>query len=140
MSIIRGGRTIDARADAARCARRAAVAMVWRRSGRRDSAPDRGSRPRGNLDAGKSAARLFADSCASCHHSARGLAKGRFRLTLYLFLQKRYASSSDSASALASYLQSVDVPLAAAPHAVKRPRSGARSARPPRPPMAVPNH
>jgi mono/diheme cytochrome c family protein len=61
-----------------------------------------------NLDQGKSAAKLFADGCATCHRSARGLAKGRFRLTLFLFLQKHYASSSGSAWALTSYLESVD--------------------------------
>src|ERR1700676_3205095 len=61
-----------------------------------------------NLDQGKSAAKLFADGCSSCHRSPRGLAKGRFKLTLYLFLKDHYASSADSASALASYLESVD--------------------------------
>lgn len=61
-----------------------------------------------NLDQGKSGARLFADSCATCHHSARGLTKGRFRLTLYLFLQEHYVSNSSSAWELASYLESVD--------------------------------
>ena len=87
-----------------------------------------------NLDAGKSGVRLFAESCTTCHRSARGLAKGRFRLTLYLFLQKHYASSSDSASALTSYLQSVDTPAAAAPRtAARHPRPGARSLRPPMP-------
>ncbi|WP_035647597.1 cytochrome c [Bradyrhizobium sp. ORS 285] len=91
-----------------------------------------------NLDAGKSGARLFADSCATCHRSARGLAKGRFRLTLYLFLQKHYTSSADSASALSSYLQSVDT-SAAAPvrkSSARRP-SDRREARPPRPPLPV---
>jgi len=63
-----------------------------------------------NLDQGKSAQKLFADSCATCHHSPRGLAKERFRLTLYLFLQKHYSSGSDSAWALTSYLESVDAP------------------------------
>ncbi|MGC2776991.1 MAG: cytochrome C, partial [Bradyrhizobium sp.] len=63
-----------------------------------------------DLDAGKSGARLFADSCAACHRSPRGLAKGRFRLTLYLFLQQHYTSSADAASALSTYLQSVDTP------------------------------
>jgi mono/diheme cytochrome c family protein len=92
-----------------------------------------------NLDAGKSGAKLFAESCATCHRSARGLAKGRFRLTLYLFLQKHYASGSDSASALTSYLQSVDTPAASAPHAAKHPRPAVRSSRPPRPPMPVVN-
>ena len=61
-----------------------------------------------NLDAGKSATRIFADNCASCHRSPRGLTKGRFRLTLYLFLQKHYVSGSSSAWALASYLESVE--------------------------------
>jgi mono/diheme cytochrome c family protein len=61
-----------------------------------------------NLDQGKSAAKLFADGCATCHRSARGLAKGRFSLTLFLFLQKHYASNSSSAWALTSYLESVD--------------------------------
>lgn len=61
-----------------------------------------------NLDQGKSAERLFGDGCATCHRSARGLAKGRFSLTLFLFLQKHYATSSGSAWALTSYLESVD--------------------------------
>jgi len=61
-----------------------------------------------NLDAGKSGPRLFADSCTACHHSARGLTKGRFRVTLYLFLQQHYASNSSSAWELSSYLESVD--------------------------------
>jgi mono/diheme cytochrome c family protein len=61
-----------------------------------------------NLDAGKSGGRLFADSCAACHHGARGLTKGRFRLTLYFFLQQHYATNSSSAWELASYLESVD--------------------------------
>lgn len=63
-----------------------------------------------NLDAGKSGARLFADSCATCHRSAKGLTKGRFRLTLYLYLQKHYAANATSAWALSSYLESVDSP------------------------------
>lgn len=61
-----------------------------------------------NLDQGKSAAKLFADSCATCHHSARGLAKGRFRLTLYVFLKDHYSTGSDTAWALASYLADLD--------------------------------
>jgi mono/diheme cytochrome c family protein len=61
-----------------------------------------------NLDQNKPAPKLFADSCATCHRSARGLAKGRFRLTLYMFLQDHYASNSSSAWALTNYLESVD--------------------------------
>jgi hypothetical protein len=96
-----------------------------------------------NIDQGKPAARLFADGCAACHRSARGLAKGRFRLTLYLFLQQHYASSSSSAWELTSYLESVDGP--------RRGRSGAGAAKrspaatttsrfPIRPPARVPGH
>jgi mono/diheme cytochrome c family protein len=62
-----------------------------------------------NLDAGKSAPKLFAESCSACHRSAKGLAKGRFSFTLYLYLQKHYASNSTSAWALTQYLESVDV-------------------------------
>jgi mono/diheme cytochrome c family protein len=61
-----------------------------------------------NLDEGKSGARLFADTCVTCHHRARGLTKGRFRLSLYLFLQQHYASNSSAAWELAAYLESVD--------------------------------
>ncbi|MBR0735442.1 hypothetical protein JQ581_00760 [Bradyrhizobium liaoningense] len=77
-----------------------------------------------NLDAGKSPARLFADGCATCHRSPRGLAKGRFTLTLSWFLKDHYATSSDSAKALAAYLQSVDEPppRAAAKPGAKQPR------------------
>ncbi|XUM21365.1 cytochrome C [Bradyrhizobium oligotrophicum S58] len=91
-----------------------------------------------NLDAGKSGARLFADSCATCHRSARGLAKGRFRLTLYLFLQKHYTSSDDAASALSTYLQSVDAPAAAPARRPPSRRAAYRGeTRPPRPPLPV---
>jgi len=89
-----------------------------------------------NIDQGKSATRLFADSCATCHHNPRGLAKGRFRLTLYMFLQQHYAANSNSAWALTSYLESVDTPPprgrsrtgAAKPHGPSR-----SSLRPPAP-------
>jgi hypothetical protein len=93
-----------------------------------------------NLDQGKSAAGLFADGCATCHRSPRGLAKGRFKLTLYLFLKDHYASSADSASALASYLVSVDSNQRGQPRAAAKsshPATGtARSSL--RPPAPVP--
>jgi hypothetical protein len=94
-----------------------------------------------NLDQGKSAARLFADGCTTCHHSARGLAKGRFSLTLFLFLQKHYASNSSSAWALTSYLESVDSAprgrsRAAAVKSSPAATSPSRSSM--RPPMPVP--
>ena len=91
-----------------------------------------------NIDQGKTATRLFSDSCATCHHNPRGLAKGRFRLTLYMFLQQHYAANSSSAWALTSYLESVDTP--------QRGRSRAGAAKPAhgpsrssvRPPAPVP--
>ncbi|MDA9421343.1 MULTISPECIES: hypothetical protein [Bradyrhizobium] len=81
-----------------------------------------------NLDAGKSPAKLFAEGCATCHRSPRGLAKGRFSLTLSWFLKDHYAASSDSAKALAAYLESVD---ASPPRGAAKP--GAKAPRPPKP-------
>jgi hypothetical protein len=87
-----------------------------------------------NLDRGKPAPKLFAESCASCHRSPRGLAKGRFHLTLYLFLQKHYSSGSSSAWALTSYLESIDSGKRVAPAA----KTGASRSRLLRPPAPVP--
>src|SRR6478672_2484066 len=93
-----------------------------------------------NLDQGKSGARLFADGCATCHRSASGLAKDRFSLTLFLFLQKHYASNSSSAWALTSYLESVDSVRRGPPRAAaaKPPPANSRSRSSLRPPMPVP--
>ena len=95
-----------------------------------------------NLDQGKPAARMFADSCATCHRSARGLAKGRFRLTLFLFLREHYASNSSSAWALTSYLESVDgAQHARSRDAAAKPSPPTRSSRSViRPPGTVPTH
>jgi mono/diheme cytochrome c family protein len=91
-----------------------------------------------NIDQGKSAPKLFADSCAACHRSARGLAKGRFRLTLYFFLQKHYASNATSAWELTSYLESVDVAKRGkSPAAAPKPSSARSSRSSLRPPMPV---
>ena len=83
-----------------------------------------------NLDAGKSPAKLFADGCATCHRSPRGLAKGRFTLTLSWFLKDHYSTSSDSAKALADYLVSVDTPP---PRAAAKPGAKTSKPRPPKP-------
>jgi mono/diheme cytochrome c family protein len=95
-----------------------------------------------NLDEGKSGPRLFADSCAACHHGARGLSKGRFRVTLYLFLQDHYASNSSSAWELASYLAAIDdVPKGrggAPKHAPAKLASKSGSSL--RPPAPIPQH
>ena len=99
-----------------------------------------------NLDAGKTAPKLFAESCVACHRSAKGLSKGRFSFTLYLYLQKHYASNSSSAWALTSYLESVDAAkraptrAAAAAPAQPAPRSSTWTAGSSlRPPASIPN-
>ena len=93
-----------------------------------------------DLDRGKPAQKLFAETCATCHRNPRGLAKGRFSLTLYMFLQQHYASSSGSAWELASYLNSVDsAKLGQTRAAVQSPRPAAGNAGTLlRPPMPVP--
>jgi hypothetical protein len=89
-----------------------------------------------NLDQGKSAPKLFAESCAACHRSPRGLAKGRFSLTLYMFLQKHYVSGSSSAWELASYLNSVDSAKRGEKRVATKPTGASRSSL--RPPAPVP--
>ncbi len=89
-----------------------------------------------NLDAGKSPEKLFADGCATCHRSPRGLAKGRFSLTLSWFLKDHYVAGSDTAKALAAYLVSVDTPpprAAAKPGAKPGAKPSKSAPRPPKP-------
>jgi mono/diheme cytochrome c family protein len=94
-----------------------------------------------NLDEGKPAAKLFSDGCSACHHRARGLAKGRFTVTLYLFLQQHYASNSSSAWALASYLESLDgAPRGQAQSARTRHAPSRAPGSLQRPPMPIPQH
>lgn len=89
-----------------------------------------------NLDQDKPAPKLFAESCAACHKNARGLAKGRFRLTLYMFLQDHYASNSSSAWALTNYLGSLDAGKRGPTRAAAKPATTARTSL--RPPAPVP--
>jgi outer membrane biosynthesis protein TonB len=62
------------------------------------------ARAQTNIDQGKPASELFANYCAVCHKSTRGLANGRSSLTLSLFLREHYASSREQAAALAAYV------------------------------------
>lgn len=91
-----------------------------------------------NLDAGKSAPKLFAESCASCHRSPKGLAKGRFTSTLYVHLQQHYAANSSSAWALASYLNSVDATAGRRQRTAASPRPAPNARTSLRPPLPVP--
>ena len=89
-----------------------------------------------NLDEGKTAPQLFANGCSTCHRGPRGLAHGRISLTLYMFLQQHYSTSSSSARALTSYLESVDD----AGHGPSRPKGTKRPSSAPRPPAPVSGH
>jgi hypothetical protein len=91
-----------------------------------------------NLDAGKPAAKLFADGCATCHRSPRGLAKGRFSLSVQWFLRDHYVSGPESANALAAYLESVDSAPGGKPRAAKPPKPAGAARSSPRPPAGVP--
>jgi mono/diheme cytochrome c family protein len=91
-----------------------------------------------NLDEGKSAAALFANGCAACHRSPRGLAKGRFRLTLFAFLQQHYSTSSSTAWELTSYLESVDGPPRGPPRRPGAPKPRHSALRPDGDPVVRP--
>ena len=56
----------------------------------------------GNIDAGKSPAQIFGDTCAGCHKSARELKR-----TSASFLRSHYTTGSEEAAAMASYLTGV---------------------------------
>jgi mono/diheme cytochrome c family protein len=93
-----------------------------------------------NLDQGKSATHLFADSCATCHRSAPGLARGRSRSQLFQFLREHYATSSNTAAELASYLASVDTRRSGRSRGTAgKPPRPATSRSPIRPPKPVPS-
>src|SRR6516165_6393687 len=55
-----------------------------------------------NLDAGKSAAQIFADTCNACHRSPREI-----RPTSAAFLREHYTTGAREAAAMAAYLASV---------------------------------
>ena len=55
-----------------------------------------------NIDAGKSPAQIFADTCSACHRNAREL-----RRTSTGFLRTHYTTGQDEAAAMASYLAGI---------------------------------
>ena len=61
-----------------------------------------------NLDSGKSAAELYAQNCAICHKSPRGLAQTGGIMGVQAFLREHYTASREAAAAIAAYLQAVD--------------------------------
>jgi hypothetical protein len=73
----------------------------------------------GNIDAGRTPAQIFSDTCTGCHRSARELKRASAS-----FLRQHYTAGSEEASAMAGYLAGLP--------AEPRP-----SAQPKRPPAAV---
>ena len=63
-----------------------------------------GAYAQNNLDAGKPPGRLFAETCAACHKSPRGLLKSVSSSGLPGFLRQHYTTGPEMASALAGYL------------------------------------
>jgi hypothetical protein len=100
-----------------------------------------------NLDAGKSPAQIFADTCNACHRSARELKQTNAR-----FLLEHYTTGGQEAAAMAAYLASVGsdrravqqrTPPAmgagqAATTAARRAPPAADQGRPPEPQAALP--
>jgi mono/diheme cytochrome c family protein len=87
-----------------------------------------------NLDAGKTAAQLYASDCAICHKSPRGLSKVPGLLGLQSFLQEHYTASRESAARLAAYLKSIDTGPAPAMAAHRHKTHPAASAKGPNKP------
>jgi mono/diheme cytochrome c family protein len=59
----------------------------------------------GNIDAGKSPAQIFADTCAVCHRDAREM-----RRSSAAYLRQHYTSSYDEAVMMAGYLARLPPP------------------------------
>jgi mono/diheme cytochrome c family protein len=59
--------------------------------------------PQGNIDAGKSPAQLFADTCSNCHRRPSELKRGASAS----FLRQHYTPGAQEAAAMAGYLASV---------------------------------
>jgi hypothetical protein len=57
------------------------------------------AKAQGNIDAGKTPAEIFGDTCSACHRSAR-----EFRRASASFLRGHYTAGSDEANAMARYL------------------------------------
>jgi len=73
-----------------------------------------------NLDSGKTPGELYAQDCAICHKSPRGLAQTGGILGVQAFLREHYTASREAAAAIAAYLQAVDHGPAAAGRPAKR--------------------
>src|SRR5262249_6551330 len=82
----------------------------------------------GNIDAGKTPAQIFGDTCSACHRSARDL-----RRASASFLRAHYTTGSDEAAAMASYLAGLvsSDPRPAQPTQAQQPKQRPPAERPP---------
>jgi hypothetical protein len=81
----------------------------------------------GNLDQSKTAAQLYASTCATCHESLASVRNTKSFLELKRFLSQHYTSNSESAANLAAYLKEQKRP------SVDRRRGAISEVRPPEP-------
>ena len=95
-----------------------------------------------NIDQGKSPADIFANDCATCHKSARGLANGRGSSGLASFLVEHYTASKDQAASLAAYVMGAGggeaAPATHGPKPASPPDHNRASAEPEVPPTRTP--
>ena len=61
------------------------------------------AQPQGNIDAGKTPAQMFADTCSTCHRRPQELRRGASAG----FLRQHYMSGPQEAAAMASYLAAI---------------------------------
>jgi mono/diheme cytochrome c family protein len=95
-----------------------------------------------NIDQGKSPAEVFANDCATCHKSARGLANGRGSSGLASFLVEHYTASKDQAASLAAYVMGAGggeaAPATRGPKPASPPDRNRASTEPEAPPTRTP--
>ncbi len=63
---------------------------------------DAPAKAQGNIDAGRSPAQIFAETCSACHRSPRELKRSGAG-----FLRSHYSAGAEEASAMAAYLASI---------------------------------
>src|SRR6185503_14262137 len=61
------------------------------------------AQPQGNIDAGKTPAQMFADTCSTCHRRPQDLKRGAGPG----FLRQHYMSGAQEAQAMAAYLAAI---------------------------------
>jgi hypothetical protein len=92
--------------------------------------------PQGNIDAGKSPAQMFADTCSNCHRRPSELKRGASAS----FLRQHYTPGSQEAAAMASYLAGVPADPRAGKEKAKAPQAKAQQQAQERPKAAQQAH